>query len=184
MFLLILSTEIKTPFLYGEQDFLQFSQGSFFRDNTHFIAKMEDLETRAITALHPRRFGKSLFISMLNTYYDIKNKDRVKELFKGYWIGENLTPDAASFLVLPLDFSGLDVNSYERFEQSFNVKNNSNLKKFLKKYKEEFGDILQFNRESDFVNNLKEVCDIMDLQGLKVYSLYCLSYSNSLSSCM
>jgi len=72
--------EDENPFLYGEQTFPAF-KGAFFRDNTKFIKMIEDERKQALISLHPRRFGKSLFLSTFNEYYDLKNKDRLGELF-------------------------------------------------------------------------------------------------------
>ncbi|AJD29779.1 AAA-ATPase [Clostridium sporogenes] len=47
--------------------------------------------------IRPRRFGKSLFISMLENYYDINKKDKFEELFGDLYIGKNPTEEKNSF---------------------------------------------------------------------------------------
>ena len=66
--------------------------------------------------IRPRRFGKSLTISMLQNYYDINKKDKFEQLFGGLYIGSHPTPERNSYLILKLNFSvvaaGLD--DYQR----------------------------------------------------------------------
>ncbi len=64
----------ETRFVYGSTSVTDFKDG-FFCDNSKFIPLIESLKTKAVVSLHPRRFGKSLFVNLLNEYYDIRNKD-------------------------------------------------------------------------------------------------------------
>ena len=64
----------------------------YYVDKTQYIATLEGGDSYVVYG-RPRRFGKSLFVSMLEAYYDIKNKDRFDELFSGLWIHEH--PDRA-----------------------------------------------------------------------------------------
>ena len=125
---------------------------------------------KAVVSLHPRRFGKSLFVSMLNEYYDLKNKDRLTTIFEGCWIAQNLTPNAASFLVLPLDFSNLETQDFVRFEQDFNAKNNGKLNTFLNKYHDELKMPLVEN--SNFVMNFRSVSQMAMQKGFKVGMIF------------
>ncbi|CAG8752739.1 4308_t:CDS:2, partial [Cetraspora pellucida] len=56
--------------------------GGYYLDKTHFISKIEDFNVRAILSLRPRRFGKTLFLSTLSSYYDIKNREQFKQIFE------------------------------------------------------------------------------------------------------
>jgi hypothetical protein len=60
--------------------------------------------------LRPRRFGKSLIISMLHAYYDVKFADRFEEFFGGTDIGANPTEERGKYLVLYFDFSAVSKN--------------------------------------------------------------------------
>ncbi len=62
----------------------------YYVDKTRFIPVLEDGD-RYLFYGRLRRFGKSLFISMLEVYYDVKSKDRFDELFSGLWIHEHPT---------------------------------------------------------------------------------------------
>ena len=55
--------------------------------------------------VRPRRFGKSLFLSMMECYYDLNAKKNFKKLFGDLWIGKNPTENANRFMTLKLDFS-------------------------------------------------------------------------------
>ncbi|MEN9613096.1 MAG: hypothetical protein RLZZ628_3910, partial [Bacteroidota bacterium] len=69
--------------------------------------------------LRPRRFGKSLFTSMLECYYGIQYKDDFKSLFGKYYIGQNPTPFANQYMILRFDFSGINTTSEERTFDGF-----------------------------------------------------------------
>ena len=70
------------PILYGVADYAQIrKKNGWFIDRT---AKIRDLEATAyVVFLRPRRFGKSLLISMLHAYYDVNFADRFEEFFGG-----------------------------------------------------------------------------------------------------
>jgi len=70
---LLSSSSARSPFAYGEPNFAAVRQsGSFFADNTRFIREVHRLGDRLV--LHrPPRFGKSLFLSTLEAYYDAAN---------------------------------------------------------------------------------------------------------------
>lgn len=73
--------------------------------------------------IRPRRFGKSLFISMLENYYDINKKGEFEELFGETYIGKNPTEDKNKFLVWKISFAGIDAgNGEEELRKSFNEK--------------------------------------------------------------
>ncbi|WP_251861470.1 ATP-binding protein [Clostridium sp. Marseille-Q2269] len=85
--------------------------------------------------IRPRRFGKSLFISMLESYYDINEKDKFEELFGDLYIGKNPTEERNSFLVWKISFAGIDAgHGEEELRNSFNSKVFLSAIKFLNKY--------------------------------------------------
>jgi hypothetical protein len=96
---------------YGLSDFRKMTTENYaFIDKTPFIAKLEN-ETDYATFLRPRKFGKSMFISMLGYYYDYKYEDEFTEIFGNTWIGSNPTPLKNSLSVLKIDFSGINMKS-------------------------------------------------------------------------
>ena len=94
------------PILYGVADYAEIRKANaWFLDRT---AKIRDLEaTRYAVFLRPRRFGKSLLLSILGYYYDVAFKDRFDELFDGTDIGANPTDEHGRYLALYFDFSSV-----------------------------------------------------------------------------
>jgi hypothetical protein len=97
---------------YGMQNFEDvIKEDCYFVDKTPFIENIEE-SNKYFFFIRPRRFGKSLTISMLENYYDINKKDQFESLFGKLYIGENPTPERNSYLILHLNFAmisaGLD----------------------------------------------------------------------------
>lgn len=105
---------------YGIADFRQVRRENMYLvDKSMFFEKMENAG-HFLFLVRPRRFGKSLFLDMLEAYYDIKDKDNFQKLFKGMYVADHPTPEQGEFLVLHLDFSmmGSDLeNLYENFNR-------------------------------------------------------------------
>ncbi|MBQ7512749.1 MAG: AAA family ATPase [Prevotella sp.] len=76
----------------------------YYVDKTMFIPRLE-MASSYLFLVRPRRFGKSLLLSMLKCYYDINEKDRFDEYFGQLWIGSHPTPYCNRYAVLHLDFS-------------------------------------------------------------------------------
>ena len=80
---------------YGISDFKALrGQGYLYIDKTEYIHKLENLNSKYIFFIRPRRFGKSLFLSTLSSYYDLDLKEEFKDLFEGLYlllINMNLT---------------------------------------------------------------------------------------------
>ena len=76
---------------YGESDFKKIIKEDYlFVDKSKYIETLEN-DASYQFFIRPRRFGKSLFLSMLSNYYDINNKDEFEELFGNLYIGKNPT---------------------------------------------------------------------------------------------
>ncbi|MBP1584050.1 MAG: AAA family ATPase [Victivallales bacterium] len=97
---------------YGISDFGNMRRrNGYYVDNTWGIPLLEELPYQLF--LRPRRFGKSLLLSILHYYYDVNSVDRFDELFGGTWIHEHPTDDRGQFLVLHLDFSEIGGETLE-----------------------------------------------------------------------
>ena len=94
------------PILYGVADYAQIrKKNAWFVDRT---AKIRDLENIAYAVfLRPRRFGKSLLLSILEAYYDVAYADRFEQLFAGTDIGADPTEERNRYLVLYFNFSAV-----------------------------------------------------------------------------
>ncbi len=93
---------------YGMMNFVDVrKRDCYFVDKTHFIPLMEQ-SNMFFFFIRPRRFGKSLTMSMLKHYYDVLQKDNFKNLFGDLYIGQHPTEERNSFLIIDLDFSLID----------------------------------------------------------------------------
>jgi hypothetical protein len=109
---------IKLP--YGHSYFPKIrQQGYHFIDRTGFIRRLEELDTHYLFFLRPRRFGKSLWVSILEHYYGLRWADQFDALFSGLDIGRQPTPGANQYLVLKFDFSGVDTADERVMERDF-----------------------------------------------------------------
>ena len=62
-------------------------QGYYYVDKTMYIEKLENLDDKTIMFLRPRKFGKTLFTSVLENYYDLLKVDKFEKLFGETYIG-------------------------------------------------------------------------------------------------
>ncbi len=92
-------------FPYGISDFGKIiDDGLFYQDRTHLIPLIEEAGYQLLF-LRPRRFGKSLLLSMLAHYYDLRKADQFETLFGGLAIGHNPTPLHNQYFIMHWDFS-------------------------------------------------------------------------------
>ena len=92
----------------------------FFVDHTRYLRELEKYKTPVF--LRPKRFGKSLWVSMLEHYYDVRFRDEFEALFGKTEVGKNPTPLGNSFLVLSLDFSAIQLGTLAEIERNFTTK--------------------------------------------------------------
>lgn len=118
---------------YGISDFKQLRrENKYYVDKTMFMPRMED-EGNSLFFIRPRRFGKSLFLSMMRAYYDINERDNFDTLFDGLWIKDNPTGLRNSFEVLHLDFSQIG-GSIDELRDNFNLYMGIMLDSFASRY--------------------------------------------------
>ena len=90
---------------YGISDYVQVKrEGKYMVDKTMYLERMERTGN-FLFLIRPRRFGKSLFLSMMESYYDIEAKDKFDLLFGDTYVGSHPTPERNEYQVLRLDFS-------------------------------------------------------------------------------
>ncbi len=112
--------------------------GYYYVDKTIYIEKLENLAEKRILFLRPRKFGKTLFTSTLENYYDIKKENKFQELFRDTYIGKNPTKLKNSYYILKFNFSGIDTSSEENTIKGFKREVESSIKKFVEKYELDF----------------------------------------------
>ena len=104
---------------YGVSDFVTIvEQNIYYIDKTMYIPELEN-QARNLFFIRPRRFGKSLFLSMLHAYYDCRTKDKFQQWFGNLWIGRHPTATQGRYQILHLDFSQVG-GTIEKLEEKFN----------------------------------------------------------------
>ena len=89
---------------YGISDYGKIVEENYYYvDKTEYIEKLENLAERYIMFLRPRKFGKTLFTSVLENYYDINKKDKFEKLFGETYIGNHPTEMKNSYYILRFD---------------------------------------------------------------------------------
>ena len=159
------------PILYGVADYAQLrKKNGWFIDRT---AKIRDLEATAYAVfLRPRRFGKSLVVSMLRAYYDVLFADRFNEFFGGTEIGANPTEERGKYLVLRFDFSAV-AKDPARVEDSFNAYASLCCDAFARDYPQKLPDGLaeRILKAPDACAKLNEITVGLAHTGTKLYVL-------------
>ena len=124
---------LKIP--YGISNFKKvIDSGYVYIDKTPYISQLEDSGSYHFL-LRPRRFGKSLFVSMLEYYYDVARQTDFDALFGKLYIGQHPTPLKSSYQVLFMDFSGIDTDSgHDAILQRFTNKVEMHLQTCLRRY--------------------------------------------------
>ncbi|MDR2577212.1 MAG: AAA family ATPase, partial [Chitinispirillales bacterium] len=136
---------------YGQSNFADIiERGYAYVDKTRYIEFLENENNTYQFFIRPRRFGKSLFLSVLENYYDLNRKDRFDSIFGGLYIGKHPTPERGAYAVIPFDFSGLDTDSHEKFAVSFSGRVEDCVVDFLSRYRSIFP-----NAERD-INHIRE----------------------------
>ena len=120
------------PILYGVADYARIrKKNAWFVDRT---AKIRDLESIAYAVfLRPRRFGKSLLLSILEAYYDVAYADRFEQMFAGTDIGADPTDERNRYLVLYFNFSAVS-KDVRQVEGSFEKYTADRFDAFAEKY--------------------------------------------------
>ena len=101
---------------YGMMNFVAVRHDDcYYVDKTRYIEEIERANM-FFFFFRPRRFGKSLTMSMLQHYYDVNDADKFDMLYKGLYIGDNPTPGHNKYLVIYLNFAvvNAELDNYRR----------------------------------------------------------------------
>ena len=129
-------TDLNIP--YGVSDFKTIrNEGLYYVDKTAYLAKLESRD-RFVFFVRPRRFGKSLFISMMQCYYDRREEANFEQLFSGLWLGAHPTENRNRYLVLALDFSKVGPTGGRSLQDCFDAYLAERFDGFIKSYPEVF----------------------------------------------
>jgi hypothetical protein len=154
------------PYGIGSYELIR-KKNHYYIDKTRYLPELEKAG-QYLFFIRPRRFGKTLFLSIMETYYDVNKKGQFEQYFKGTDIYENPTDERNSYLILKFDFSEINVSdlSLKKVEESFynQVKDTAEL--FISKYhnrlkideKEAIKDLMTRKSPPDLLSRLLKLC--------------------------
>ncbi len=155
---------------YGISDFAQVRrEDKYYVDKTMYLPKME-AAGNFLFLIRPRRFGKSLFLSMMRCYYDILEKDNFHNLFSGLWIENHPTTLMGTFQVLYMDFSQVGGDMNNLFDR-FNSRIGAVLDDFAYRYERFYYDgfAADVEKKSDFRSKLDHITLLAKRKGIRLY---------------
>ena len=169
---------------YGISDFGSIIRENYFYcDRTDSIPLLENSKSQLF--IRPRRFGKSLLLSMLENYYDVAKKDEFEAIFGGLKIGRNPTELRNSYFILRLDFSCVDpTGSAEDVKKAFFNHINGCIEEFYAFYKYKGYDLVQI--KVNFDDALYSLRSLVSSVRMTPYPVYLLidEYDNFANSVM
>ena len=156
---------------YGISDFTDLrNKGCYYSDKTHYIPQMEAAGD-FLFLIRPRRFGKSMFLSMLAVYYDIARQDKFDQLFDGLWIKEHPTEEKGKYQVMYFDFSQVNSgrnNLQDDFDQYCCIILESFARKYSHLYDESFVETVK-KLAPNSAAQLKFICNEAKQIGHQLY---------------
>ncbi len=141
--------------------------GYYYVDKTMYIEKLENLAEKRILFLRPRKFGKTLFTSTLENYYDIQKEEKFEKLYGETYIGKNPTKLKNSYHILKFNFAEIDTTNEETTVKAFKKKTIASINLFVEKYKLDFY-INQDDEAENILDNLIKAFEIQR-QNEKIY---------------
>jgi len=158
-------------FPYSLCDFYEvITENYFYVDRTEKISLLEEVG-KYLLFLRPRRFGKSLLLSMLENYYDVAKASEFDRLFGHLAIGQNPTPKHNQYFILNWDFSDIDPTGEPReIRQRMHDHINGSIEKFIAHYK----DFLDYDIQIHDANALRSLQSVFAALESTPYKIYLL----------
>ncbi len=170
------SEPLKLPYAVSNFEELR-EDGYFLVDKTAFIRDLERYKVPVF--LRPRRFGKTLWCSTLECYYDVRRKQKFDALFGDLAIGQKPTGKQNSYMVLRLNFSVVQVSfDLAELELSFRKVCQSALLSFVDRYNEFFQSEVGLSLENKTAENVQILLDVASQKGLPPIYLIIDEYDN------
>ena len=155
---------------YGMMNFVAVREDNcYYVDKTRFIEKVEKAN-KFFFFIRPRRFGKSLTMSMLRHYYDINQTDKFDSLYGNLYIGKHPTPNHNKYLIIYLNFAvvNADLGNYRSaLDAHCNTRFNSFSDTYASLLSKGFKD--ELNKKNGCVEQLDYIYNECDRVGLKIY---------------
>ena len=155
---------------YGISNYAQIQrEGKYWVDKTPYLERMERMGN-FLFLIRPRRFGKSVFLSMMESYYDIEAKDEFDRLFGETYVGKHPTELRNQFQVLRLDFSivGGNIDELrENFDGYLDVLYGNFVSKYAKYYPA--GYLADYRAQRSTSDRINYVHTMFRRYGVKAY---------------
>ncbi len=157
-------------FPYGNSNFRKIiTSGSFYIDRTDRIPLLERGEYQLF--IRPRRFGKSLLLSTLFSYYDLASGHLFDEMFGHLAIGQNPTPLRNSYFMLQLDFSCVDpTGTVEQVKRALHDHVNDCIDSFVLWYRDRLHEEIRIDRDNA-LSSLQSAASVARLSGHPLFLL-------------
>ena len=159
------------PIPYGWADFEAMRrERTLYVDKTRFLHDLE--QERHAFLIRPRRFGKSCWVALLESYYDRTRADRFEAVFAGTDIARRPTANHHRYVILRFDFSAFDDTPEtlrERFETYCFIKLRSALERNRDLFPEPVIDRILAHPSID--GRLNELFDYTGEQNVPLYVL-------------
>ena len=155
---------------YGMMNFVAIREDNcYYVDKTRFVEKVEDAN-KFFFFIRPRRFGKSLTLSMLRHYYDVNQAGRFEELYGDLYIGKNPTPNHNRYLVMYLNFAVVNAE-LGNYRSAMDAHCNTRFNSFCDSYAQVLpeGTKEEMNRKNGCVEQLDYLYDVCSKTGLRIF---------------
>ena len=155
---------------YGMMNFAAIREDNYYYvDKTRFIEKIEN-SNRYFFIIRPRRFGKSLTMSMLHHYYDINAADKFERLYGNLYIGKNPTPNRNKYLVMNLNFAVINAD-LGNYRSAMDAHCNTRFNSFCDQYAAYLpvGIKEELNKKNGCVEQLDYLYEECSKAGQKIY---------------
>ena len=155
---------------YGMMNFVAIREDNYYYvDKTRFIEKIEN-SNRYFFFIRPRRFGKSLTMSMLRHYYDINAADKFERLYGDLYIGNNPTPNRNKYLVMNLNFAVINAD-LGNYRSAMDAHCNTRFNSFCDQYAAYLpvGIKEELNKKNGCVEQLDYLYEECSKAGQKIY---------------
>ena len=158
-------------FPYGISDFYQIiTEDYFYVDRTDRIRPIEEYG-KSLLFLRPRRFGKSLLLSMLENYYDVNKASEFDRLFGHLAIAKNPTDKHNQYLILRWDFSGINSQGeVDQIRQSLYNHLNSTIERFALRYADLLSHQIQLD-PNDALRSFQSLLAVVEQTPYRIYLL-------------
>ena len=145
----------------GVSDFKKIIEGDFYYfDKTKFIEEIIKDGSEVKLFARPRRFGKTLNMSMLKYFFDIENKEENKEIFKNLYIEKTEAfKEQGQYPVIFLSLKDLKALTWEQMEKAIK----STISRLFSEYKYLLNDLDKFDTLT-FENILLKNTELEDLK--------------------